>query len=211
MDNNEQEFAFQIFSWVFYAQRPLGMWELREALSVREGDTELGVEEEYPTSQTILECCRGLLHMWEPDDDDSKVGFIHQTVETFLGQTGRLDPINVAKVCLSYLSFDVFEDYHEGATHVIPREKRYAFNNYAARFWSVHVKGEAESSRDVQRAVFFFLASEMKRYSMVQMEKVNFFYHVSQPQGETLLHVLAARGLAILCSVALDRKSITGK
>ena len=60
IDDNDKVLAFKILSWVYQAKRPLFMDELREAISVEEGDTDIQTEE-LTSGDDILECCRGLI------------------------------------------------------------------------------------------------------------------------------------------------------
>ena len=78
-NGNDSSLAFKIFSWVFYARRPLLMGEIREALSVRSNDREVK-EDNLIDSKDIIECCHGMV-VWEESSDT--VRFTHQTVQRF--------------------------------------------------------------------------------------------------------------------------------
>jgi len=104
----------------------------------------------------------------------------------------------LAKTCLTYLSFHEFE---EPCSQADLLKKRVG---YAARYWAYHAK-EAEQCPDVQNAVLACLASEAKTNSILQLEA----YTASGKtftRGQTLLHVIAERGLATTCSLVLDTK-----
>jgi len=117
--------AFQIMSWLLWAQRPLKTEELGEALSVEPGDLEIG--ESIPES-AIVECCHGLV-VWETSGNI--IRFTHETVAGFLRTIDKflskenlalfLMPSDIALTCLTYLNFDIFDDFREDPVFAIER------------------------------------------------------------------------------------------
>ena len=77
-----KETALQILSWLFHAQRPLQMDELREILSIetQPPDTELYPDFLFDPVQ-IIHCCQSLV---EFDKSSGIVRFTHYTVQEFL-------------------------------------------------------------------------------------------------------------------------------
>src|SRR5271170_477514 len=94
---------------MFHAIRPLQMNELREAISVRDGDKEL--HEEFLLHPDELESvCEGLL-VYEKSSEI--VQFAHFSVQEFLGDCytkDLLSCIDLTKTCLTYLRFDEFNN-----------------------------------------------------------------------------------------------------
>ncbi|KAJ7076817.1 hypothetical protein C8R44DRAFT_655332, partial [Mycena epipterygia] len=79
-DEEEKALAWLALSWVTNARRPLEPSELRVALSVEEGATELNAENILDT-ETILSVCTGLVII---NKEDNKVRLIHHTIQDYL-------------------------------------------------------------------------------------------------------------------------------
>lgn len=71
----------QILDFVISAFRPLTTDELREALSVKSGDTKLMPERMANNIRTTLACCGPLIMV---DEEDHTVRLVHQSVKQFL-------------------------------------------------------------------------------------------------------------------------------
>ncbi|KAJ7088304.1 hypothetical protein C8R44DRAFT_649574, partial [Mycena epipterygia] len=78
----EKKLAWLVLSWVTNARRPLEPSELRVALSVEAGATELDAENLLDT-ETILSVCAGLVTI---NEEDNKVRLIHYTIQDYLEQ-----------------------------------------------------------------------------------------------------------------------------
>lgn len=192
--------AMKILSWIFLAKRPLKMDELREALTVREGDTRL--KSMYMIGfERIVEICEGLVTM---DECSGITRFTHYTVHEFLlhhrGQvTSLLTSIDLAKICLTYLTFEAFEEVCESKNQIYNRGEIYRMYEYAAMFWSDYARGHAELSSEVRTLIYRLLSSVPKRSSMVLFSQP--FHRLRK--GQTPLHILAKHGLAKTCEILL--------
>jgi hypothetical protein len=181
------------------------MEELREALSVQKGDDEIQ-ECNLMDAQEIDECCRGLV-VWERSSDT--VRFTHETVKKFLEKEQfcklLLSSAEIALVCLIYLNFRVFEAFQDNKEFAMKRMLQLKFGSYAAQYWAVHTRGNAESCGSVQETVISLLQSESKRNSLLQMEAYNNsrLGDVSFVKGKTALHIIADKGLSTIGSVVL--------
>lgn len=206
LEGDDKRLAFKILSWIYYALRPLLMEELREALSVRLGQTRLNSQALLARGD-IIECCQGLVVLEKSSDT---VRFTHQTVKNFLQKEHVKDLLSandIANFCLTYLSFDNFnmsDDRQE-------REKRaqmYHFIRYATSFWGIHCRGDPENSADIQLAILSLFAPETKRSSFLKMESYLQFpdatLEIDCYSHQTLLHIIARVGLAKMCEVVLD-------
>jgi Ankyrin repeats (3 copies)/Ankyrin repeats (many copies) len=191
--------AIQILSWLFHAQRPLKMDELQEVLSIELDDTELN-RDYFIEPDKIIHHCQGLV-----ESDETNVRFTHYTVQEFLRNKyydNLLAPKDLAKVCLTYLTFDVFENG--------PFSDRKSFNEcwethkfaeYAVRYWGIYTRGEGEKDRYVIDSIFKLFQSSHKRRTMHQL-------FIQQPRGIfrgaskltiwTPLHIIAQEGLATI-------------
>jgi len=154
----------------------------------------------------VLECCRGLVVY---EESTGLVQFSHETVRTFIER--ELEPehptaINIAKTCITYLASVQFDSPCVDKKSLKERAQKYKFSRYAAQFWGLHTRGEAENEPDVQRAILSLLASENKKDSMLQLETYanSSWGNISFTKGQTLLHVIAKNGLATICKWVLD-------
>lgn len=207
IDEIDRDLALRIFSWLFRAQRILRMDELLEALVVEEGDRDLERECLLEPSD-IIKCCNGLV-LYE--ESSGFVRFSHETVHDYFKTNINILPTSahLAKSCLTYLSFDVFEQPCSGRDSIEEQVRRYKFSLYAAQFWRFHVK-EAEEYREVQEAVVSCFASKGRRNSMLQMKayaKSN-GRNSSFVQGKSLIHLLAETGLSATCNFVLEKGQV---
>ena len=215
-DGKDKDLAMRILSWLFHAQRTLHMDELLEALAVGPGEDDSDVDDTDDDDQDrihgnmlqpfqVIECCKSLVLY---DESSGLVRFTHYTVQQFIASHIKqsLPPaIDLAKTCLSYLGFDTFNQVCDSES-MEKRVQKYKFGSYAAQFWALHTKGEVEKSPDVQQAVLRLFASENKRNSILQMNAYvsSSGDRLSFTKGQTLLHVIAKNGLAMICRLVLD-------
>jgi hypothetical protein len=199
------QLAWRILSWVFHAARPLRMYEIREAISVRLGDNELD-EQDFLHPDDIVEVCESLLVY---DESSEIVRFTHYSVQEFLSNncTQELQScVLLANTCIAYLGFDAFDEYCRKAKTLEKWVQNYKFGSYAAEFWGFHTRGEAEKLPHVQRTVLSLLASDTKRNSMLQLK-----YHSRYDWGSisfdgiTILHIISEEGLVTICRLILGR------
>jgi hypothetical protein len=197
-----QTLALHILWWIYKAARPLQMEELCELLVVKPGDKKIEKTHRLRPS-TIIDVCESLVTC---DEATGIVRFTHFTVNEFLHEylKGRTESAPAfAEICLTYLAFDIF---HQGplGERTSDLEKRlgdYKARDYLARFWAFHTKGDAEKSLAVQEAVVTLFASRRKTEAI---ERMTVGWHPGY--GNTLLHIIAERGLAMICSFVLKAR-----
>jgi ankyrin repeat protein len=204
IEQSDKDLALRILGWLFRAQRVLRMDELLEALVVEEGDQDLERESMLDAS-AVVECCKSLV-LYE--ESSGLVRFTHETVQEFVAKNipNLLQTSVLAKTCLTYLAFYEFDKPCPEAELLKKRLERYRFLRYAARYWAFHTR-EAEQCRGVQEAILSCLAGESKTNSILQLEAFTASGGggILVTSGQTLLHVIAERGLATICSLVLDR------
>lgn len=121
--------------------------------------------------------------------------------------TKVLRPVEgLAKVCLTYLGFNVFREPCLQFIRLGKRQRKYKFSTYAANFWHFHIRGQLESSPDIQDALLQAFGSQLKRTSVHEIEVDAYIDYLFFGEGltETLLHVVARKGLAIICELLLE-------
>jgi hypothetical protein len=99
-----------------------------------------------------------------------------------------LSNLDLAKACITYFSLDVFNNPCYDPEGVEERVRKYKFSSYAACNWTDHVRGVAETDRDVRDAIFKVFGLAGKRESMKQI--VHSIFAMQTGTGMPLLHLL---------------------
>jgi hypothetical protein len=131
---DQEELAKQVLSWITCAKRPLTTLELRHALAVEEGASELD-EENLPEVNDIVSVCAGLVAI---DKESDIIRLVHYTAQEYLerAQTSLFPyaEADITRICVTYLSFDVFTAGFSLTADIFnARLKSYIFYDYAAR------------------------------------------------------------------------------
>ncbi|KAL4802471.1 hypothetical protein BDV18DRAFT_154179 [Aspergillus unguis] len=134
-------FIKRAMSFIFCARRPLTVDELCHALAVEEGDSEL-YEDALPLPEDLVGSSAGLIRV---DSKSKVIGLAHHTLQEYLEKNPAAllpDPdADVAKACLTYLSFDEFETGPSTDGDVLEqRLQAYQLFDYASRHWGYHVR-----------------------------------------------------------------------
>ena len=194
----DSQLAKRALSYLFCAKRPLNVEELRHALAVEVEDTELD-QTAFPETETLLNVSAGLISI---DPNSNIIRLVHYTLQEYLeNNRGTLVPdseVEMARTCLTYLSFDVF-----GSGPCIDGEaldqrlQAYQFLEYASHNWGHHVmENQLHERMDL---VLTFLENDQKLSSFVQVlhrapHRAN-DWQDSFPQHFGPLHVSAYWGL----------------
>src|SRR5437762_1231508 len=105
----------------------------------------------------LVEACQGLVEL---DKVSNVVRFTHFTVQEFLERTylgNLLSQVDIGKVCVTYLTFDVFEErYLSHQRFCDQRKHSYRFTDYVFRYWGRHVRGEGEENSEILEALLRF-------------------------------------------------------
>lgn len=207
-NNDSKELAQKILSWIFHAKRPLRMNELRIAIAVRDGDVELDEEDLMPSDE-IVEVCASLLNH---DTGSGIVGFSHPMVQEFLKSRYMHFIVNelvIAKTCLTYLRFDVFDGPCEDENSYAERIEKHPFARYAAQYWATYVKSaDGEADTKFQPMLIQLVDSQGKADAMQQLcvaGKASDWNSQSVHHEYTLLHILAYYDLRAFARTILNR------
>ena len=198
--------AIRTLTWIFYAARPLLMDELRDALSVEAGATNIDGDRKLVTAD-IIEMCQSLvIH----EESSGIIRFIHPTVQEFLKSIELLPVMTLAKTCLNFLENPIFDNICSDLESMELRVQTYRFCLYASKFWAFHTRGDAEVYSCIRQAVFRLFELENKRNSILQMEEYEEEAFVDDRlklffiKGQTILHIIAKNGLPTICRHFLD-------
>ena len=139
----------------------------------------------------LVSVCGGIVLI----DNENVIRLVHYTTQEYF-ERNRNElfpnaPTTIASNCLTYLAFDVFDVPCSDRESLSDRLAKYKFGRYAAQYWGAHTRGDA----GVEKFSFDVFQSEGKRSSMCQIVK---------HYGFSLLHVIAANGLATVCPFILS-------
>jgi ankyrin repeat protein len=213
-----RDLAFAALGWVLFSARPLKTSELLEALSLEDGSSARDPENVVEESQ-VLTYCAGLVVV---ESADSTVHFAHYSIQEFLlKQAATLLPLNntrLAKLCLTYLYFDVFGS--GPVTSGDPQEfetvlEDYPFLSYAAGYWTHHVKGEGEDDTEILESMKRLFNSKTKWEAMIQIRYTRALSNNatrmninSYPESTTILHIAARSGLTSVVSKLVNERHV---
>jgi hypothetical protein len=193
--------AIRTLTWCYYSRRPLKMDELCQALVVEDDHHSLKSNGKSATS--IVDSC---LSFVTHDQSTGEVRFIHPSVQRWFNREPQNQKLlardYLAKTCLTYLKFDVFDVPIYVSRGLSRRDLMaqyvgpYPFYRYAAQFWGDHTR-ETEQEPAVQRATFAFLEADNRRTIMLQTAAV--LDRIRYTPGQRELHVAASNGLAAVC------------
>ena len=108
-DPDTKELAKMVLSWITCAKRPLTTLELQHALAVEAGGYELD-DDNLPEIQDMISVCAGLVTV---NEENGIIRLVHYTTQEYFERTQKHyfpnAQIDITEICVTYLSFDVFE------------------------------------------------------------------------------------------------------
>ncbi|KAF5870500.1 putative ankyrin repeat protein [Botrytis fragariae] len=156
--------------WVVYAEEPLSIAQLLQALAVRPGD-ETFEKENMTTLDELLNWCSSLIRQKSQSDE---LELAHFTVKEYLLSLSEEygpglsqyrisgDHAEIVRMCCDFLSLSEFDGMPLPVTNLKPEladfdeawedfERNYSFIDYVLRFWACHVHQStwSEISNDV--------------------------------------------------------------
>ena len=154
-----KKLARQVLSWIICAKRPLTTLELRHALAVEVDETKLD-EYNLPETEDMVSVCAGLVTV---DEESDIIRLVHYTTQEYFEQTqGHWFPnrvVEVTTICVTYLSFSVFESgFCQTDSEFEDRLRLNPLYDYAAHNWGNH----AREALTLCWQVIGFLESELK-------------------------------------------------
>ena len=200
-DQSDASLAEWMLGWTVFTRRPLTVRELQHALATNEGETEFS-DEFLVDAEEIISVCRGLVSV---DQQNDTVRLMHESLQDYLTTNQHYLHLKVVAgigyVCLYYLDLDEFDEPCPDLESLRQRLAQYAFSRYAARYWADHIRGDEENQMNTVLRVF---KSRGKRESMSQIEEYETRGSFRKSTGKSLLHIVAANGLATICHSLLS-------
>jgi len=202
----DRNLAKQVLGWISHVKRQLTVTELQHAIAFTIDPVEINDADLFPEAD-LVSVCAGIVTV---DPNSNIIRLVHYTTEEYFEHIGKNKfpavQITISKTCLNYLGLSGFHGPCHDSTWFKQRLEKYNFGQYAALFWGLHTRGEAEYEPDVQHAVLSLLACKNKRDSMLQLKTYanSSWGDIGFTKGQTLLHVLAMNGLATICRFIFD-------
>ena len=196
--------AKKMLSYIVCARRPLQVQELRHALAMETGDTELE-ETALPEVEILLTISAGLIRI---DTESNTARLVHYTLQEYFQQNHeKLLPDmekEFARTCLTYLSLEVFDSGSCSDGEALDqRLDKYQFLDYASHYWGCHIT-EDQHWMDL---LLIYLRNEQKISSFVQVlhlipyRTVDWYNRYPKDFGP--LHVCAYWGFGAMISLLL--------
>lgn len=208
-NSGSSRLAKAVLLWIACAKRQLGLAELQHALAIDPGDS--GLKLEYlPPQKDLASVCAGLVIVDEASDI---ICLFHRTAQEYLeGAREQWFPHaddDISKICVTYLSFDVFKSGPCLTGPDLAKQlETYRLYDYAARYWGHH----ARSALILDPLVTAFLRgeAEVEASSQVLLDPARSESREQQqnhnaPMHTTGLHLAAYFGIERAVRVLLSR------
>jgi hypothetical protein len=204
----------KILSWITCAKRPLTTLEIQHALAVKISDTELD-KDNLREIEDIVSVCAGLVTI---DKESNIIRLVHYTTQEYFERTQNQwfpsAEANITMICVTYLSFDVFErGFCQTDDEFEERLRSNQFFEYATRNWGHHARKASTLSPALIQAIESFLMGEAKvnasSQGLLAIKHYSSHSNYSQevPRRMTGLHLTAYFGVEGVLGLLLD----TGK
>ncbi|OPB36873.1 hypothetical protein A0O28_0059530 [Trichoderma guizhouense] len=164
----DNDFALRTLLWLVYTKEQLNFDALSHGLSVELGEGMLNDidRDNIPDIEDLVDVCCGLI----VSDGENNLQLAHFSIQEYLKSNPQvfgsaIDPdLYIARVCLRYLSMDVFETKCAyGDKTFGDRMRNYPLLQYAAKRWRWHVPYEiksAEAEMEILESEILFLYSD---------------------------------------------------
>ena len=189
-----KDLARQVLAWITCAKRPLTTLELRHALAIEFGETHLD-EDNLTQTEDLIAACAGLVTI---DQESDVIRLVHYTTQEYFERTQHLwfpdAEVDITLACVTYLSFDAFEDgLCRGQYEFQRRLRMFPLYDYTARYWGEHAR---QSSLDCScPEILHFLTSCLRVEAASQpllLSSRGFFRFI---EGISGLHLAVMVGL----------------
>ncbi|KAJ4253430.1 hypothetical protein NW762_010588 [Fusarium torreyae] len=183
--------AHKVLSWITHAKRDLTIEELRHALAISTAKCQLDDGDFYHVDDMVA-ACAGLVTL---DKTSNIIRFIHYTTQEYFNEWPEelhlMTEKDIAKACVSYLSFDSFARYERWAFD-------FPFYSYAAKNWGHHARTSLISCVELAR----FFSKEV----LVQASVLELMRGIYRPMRVTKLHLATYFGTATVVQEMLENE-----
>jgi hypothetical protein len=156
--------GLELLHWVFFAMRPLRLEELRFAIAIEEGMTDLDPKRQLPFP-SFIDFALGLVVV---DSEERTVRFAHLTIKDYLADHSlQYFPDRhglLARTCLTYLSFSALST-DLGQTRFLKEGDLYPFFVYAGWEWGHHARKSEDDTKTREMALNWLLS---ERFTQVR-------------------------------------------
>ncbi|KAJ5364795.1 uncharacterized protein N7496_010508 [Penicillium cataractarum] len=201
----QKELAMKVISWITCAKRPLTTFELQEALAVEFGMS--GIDRDnFSPIDLMVSVCAGLVTV---DEASCIIRLVHYTTQEYMEQTQKHRfpeaEADITKVCVIYLSFNVFESgFCQTRDEFCDWLELNRLFDYAAQNWGHHA---CMLSIEGDEFILEFLQNESKVSACTQaMLASKMDYWNDTETHMTGLHVAAYFGLGLSTAALFDRQ-----
>lgn len=184
LEAEEKERAIEILRWLLFAERPLTVRELTEALLIHEDDAykKFPVDDlpdawdDYYANEQIRRLCGSLVELRRNDPHDPvmahTVHLVHFSVKEYLLKDGGIhlstvqgrtvnfsnlpfEHSHIAQKCLLYLCYEDFKLKGKLTDNELERKiEQYGFLQYAARSWHYHAELVDDKPKELLKLMF---------------------------------------------------------
>lgn len=151
--------AIKALTWLSLSFRPLSLTEMQHALSTKPSHRRFDKDNLIPVARNLALACAGLVTIDTPGD---KVSLTHYTTREYLVR--HLDQLlprphhEMAKVCLTYLSFQDFDRTKD--RNLILQDQPFAA--YASRYWGYHAQEAGDLDSDAHSLALKLLQRDLR-------------------------------------------------
>jgi len=195
-------------SWVVLAKNAMTLSQLQHALSITDYEENVFDPEGVIERDLLTHLCAGLVSI---DPKGDKVRLVHYTAQEYFEKSHhKVFPHgqeNLAKTCLTYLSFDDFGDGPcANDLELEARMSHYSLVEYAAQHWGSHAKGHPDEELIEGCLRLFRNKKKLEAAAQIMVLPQHRYPGFSQhfPRDISGLHVLAFFGLTQLTNALLD-------
>jgi ankyrin repeat domain-containing protein 50 len=161
--------GLKLLHWVFFAMRPLELEELRFAIAIEEGMTDLDPKRQLPFP-SFIDWTLGLLVL---DSKERIVRFAHLTIKDYLADHSlRYFPdrhVLLARICLTYLSFSALST-DTGCERFLGNGDLYPFFSYAKSNWGHHARESEDDTTTCDMTLNWLLSKDFTQMQVVRGE-----------------------------------------
>jgi ankyrin repeat domain-containing protein 50 len=161
--------GLKLLHWVLFAMGPLRLEELRFAIAIEEGMTDLDPKRQLPFP-SFIDFALGLVVV---DSKERTVRFAHLTIKDYLADHSlQYFPDGhelLARTCLTYLSFSALST-DTCQTRFLEDGDLYPFFSYAESNWGHHARESEDDTRTCDMTLNWLLSTNFTQVQVVRGE-----------------------------------------